>query len=243
MQRTPDQRQRGHTLGSVTEFVHVWLTKTLRTHALHSVYSTAVLVVLAVAAHVIAYWLLVWLLVGAAARGGRFGGMRAGEALGVWVFIVPLVVLAIMHPVYWIWGRRKGRTVKLKSGTVTIVDERFAPSALVETADTADQQGNKAIVDGLTFPAWLFGLALKHFWLAGALRKADPWPPTRVLIFLYTEARRLSLHDLEEALNEPELAAALRTLQHVPGVLFTARGYPSVTLNSDLRSDLERILR
>jgi hypothetical protein len=148
-----------------------------------------------------------------------------------------------MHPAYWIWGRKRGHVTQLASGTVRIIDEQFTPSALVETQDTREAEEGNTLVNLLTIPAWLFGLAVQHFWDAGALRAADPWPATRVLIFLFATGRRISLHDLEAEVNEPQLAAALRALQHIPGVLFTARGFPCVALNSDLRSDLERMLR
>ncbi len=229
--------------GEATEFVHGWLTRELRKHALHSLYSVAALTALSVVAHVVVYVILVWLSVAVVARGGRYAGAHAGDVLGVWVFILPLVVLILMHPVYWIWGRKKGHVTKLASGTVRIIDEQFTPSALVETQDTREAEEGNTLVNLLTIPAWLFGLAVQHFWDAGALRAADPWPATRVLIFLYTAARRISLYDLEAEVNEPQLAAALKALQHIPGVLFTARGFPCVALNSDLRSDLERMLQ
>lgn len=229
--------------GEATEFVHGWLTRELRKHALHSLYSVAALILLSIIAHILVYLLILWGVLAAYGQGGRFGGYRGGVRITEWAFLLPALVLAIMHPIYWIWGRKKGHVTKLASGTVRIIDEQFTPSALVETQETREAEGGNTLVNLLTIPAWLFGLALQHFWDAGALRAADPWPATRVLIFLYATARRISLHDLEAELNEPQLAAALRALQHIPGVLFTARGFPCVALNSDLRSDLERMLR
>lgn len=217
---------------SAMERTRGWLDEQMRDHARHGVVTALVLVlfglianfvvfvsVLFLALHLVPHWFETELTLSALA----------------------LLVLFLMYPAYIFGGRPGSRSFKLNRGTVTLAAEVYEPPEFLPGSEVVTRSW-RPLVDYCTFPAWLLHKALRNAKAPLTAKRADTETMARVLLLLLRERRRLSIHDIEDAMPTPGMAAAINALVHVRGVLVFHADYPALGLNDELQQTLRAML-
>ncbi|MBZ0137955.1 MAG: hypothetical protein K8I27_16485 [Planctomycetes bacterium] len=200
------------------ERLRAWVESELRLHRRVEVISVAALALFTLLATAGAYILVVFAVI-------YFEGASAGLAGTV---MLPGLVVAAMFPVYYMLHRKPVVTVPLTQGELRIASRRLDPVALMGGGDQRFEY------EVLLFPPWVAGLAINHLARLWKISGFDSWVIARVLAHLYRENRRVHVHDLDMALNEPGLAGAIHALECLPGLLFFTEGELALALSDDL---------
>jgi hypothetical protein len=150
-----------------------------------------------------------------------------GSAIGV-------LLLGLTYPVYFVVSHRKVGSVKLRSGVVSLPRRRLdeEPSDLAEAF----------MWPLLTLPAWLAGQAIHHGLTPMRVARVDVPVMARAFVCLLEHGKRMSLFDLEDSLQEPNLAASIRVIVHMRGVLTWDADFPAISINDDLRDKLAQLI-
>lgn len=217
---------------SAIERIRGWVAVQLHFHARSGLTTALVLALFGVIANVVVFLSVLFLALQLMPR------MFANEI----VFeILAVVVLLLMYPTYVFGGRPGSRKFKLRSGTVVLAAEVYTPPEFLPGPRTAEKDWHM-FVDYCTFPAWLLHKAWRHLKAPAVARAADRETMARVLTYLLQEQRRISIHDLEDAMPTPRMAGAINALVYVPGVLVFHEDYPALALNDELQQTLRGML-
>lgn len=217
---------------SVLERISGWLDGQMRDHARDGLVTALVLAVFGLVANVVVFLSVMFLAIHIAPR------MFANEGM---FGTIGVIVLFLMYPTYIFGGRPGSRSFKLHCGKVVLAAEVYTPPEFLPGQRTAAKDWHM-FVDYCTFPAWLLHKAWRHLKAPAVAKAADRETMARVLVFLLQERRRISIHDLEDAMPTPRMADAINALVYVPGVLVFHEDYPALALNDELQQTLRGML-
>lgn len=208
------------------ERLRAWLRSQFKGHVWHELLAALIYAVLAVIAHVFVYVLVT---VVSLQFTGRSSILFHQEYL---IFLIPLLILLAMYPLYWWQYRAPVVEIGLAGGSVRLRCSNMTPAVLVETEER--NTNSDLNLQFLLFPVWAVASAITH--LGDALRalRVDARTACHVLEYLVAQDRRVSLLDLDTELREPNLPAALRALELQPGVLYFTGEYLAIALNEEL---------
>lgn len=165
-------------------------------------------------------------------------GVEGMEMLWLGCMALGLLLVLAGFPYQFMRWRKRQTVVSLHGGGLQVDDDRHRPVFLVPTADA--QESDWDFTDILLFPATLGGMATQHLMAARQLAACNQALMAKVLITLAHAGRRMTVHDVEVAIGDARLPAALAALRHWPGVLWWTRDTVSVSLNDDLRAEIAR---
>jgi hypothetical protein len=209
-----------------------WLHAEFKSYVWHELLAALFYLALAVLAHAFVYVLVTMV---ALQFTGRIGIELDKPQL---IFLVPLLILLAMYPLYWWLYRAPTVEIGLASGPVRLRCQHMTPVILVETGDQTTNADFRIQV--LLFPVWAVASALRHLGDAVRALRVDVRTVSHVLEYLVAQGRRVTLLDLDAELREPKLPAALRALELQPGVLFFTGEHLSIALNDELAEQIKK---
>jgi hypothetical protein len=211
--------------------IAVWVQRELSSHARHGLIAAALFVLLALLANVAVYFALLFTLYKWLFRTSTGDPMTLAA-------LVPLGLLGLIYPVYFIWHRPPVSRTLVTGGCVRIPVDKQQALALVSTGESSELNTDRWRADFLLFPAWLTHMAVQHIAAPLQAMRANADSVARVLTTLLIVHRRIGLYELDDRVQDAQLARALAALRHLPGVIFWHRDEVSVSLNQELRQTL-----